>query len=127
MFCVSDKLCKAGSDFDFFVDLKEDITLHKICGWKLEMEIENGIANDPLSDRLKLVLSRDMLNFYLLEKGLGIVCPSDYMYDFSRKMFLMLYSINEFHCLITFTPWDVEKYVYCVCLFPRLWPRKIWN
>ena len=26
------KLCKGGLDFDFFVDLKEDITFHKICG-----------------------------------------------------------------------------------------------
>ena len=26
-----EKLCKAGLDFDFFLDLKEDITLHKIC------------------------------------------------------------------------------------------------
>ena len=42
MFCMSEKLCKAGSDFDFFVDLKEDITLHKICGKKRPMEIADG-------------------------------------------------------------------------------------
>ena len=35
-----------------------------------------------------------MLNFYFLEKDLGIVSPSDFMYDFARKMFLMSYSIN---------------------------------
>ena len=29
---MQDKLCKVGLDFDFFVDLKEDITLHKNCG-----------------------------------------------------------------------------------------------
>ena len=36
----------------------------------------------------------DMLNFDFLEKGLGIVAPPYFVYNFSRKMFLMLYSIN---------------------------------
>ena len=35
-----------------------------------------------------------MLNFDFLEKGLGIVSPPHTAYDFSRKIFLMLYSIN---------------------------------
>ena len=35
-----------------------------------------------------------MLNFNLLEKDLGIVSLPYFVYDFSRKMFLMLYSIN---------------------------------
>ena len=35
-----------------------------------------------------------MLNFDFLEKGLGVVSPPHFMYDFSRKMFFMLYSIN---------------------------------
>ena len=35
-----------------------------------------------------------MLNFEFLDKGLGIVSPSHLLYDFSTKMFLMLYSIN---------------------------------
>ena len=35
-----------------------------------------------------------MLNFDILEKGLGIVCPPHFVYDFSRKMFFMLYFIN---------------------------------
>ena len=38
--------------------------------------------------------SRDMLNFDFLEKGLGIVSPPHFVYDISRKTFLMLYSIN---------------------------------
>ena len=33
-----------------------------------------------------------MLNFDFLEKGLGIVSPPHFVYDFSRKMFLKLYS-----------------------------------
>ena len=38
--------------------------------------------------------SRDMLNFDFLEKGLRIVFTSHFEYDFSRKMFLILYSVN---------------------------------
>ena len=38
--------------------------------------------------------SRDMLKFDFPEKGLGIVFPPHFVYDFSRKIFLMLYSIN---------------------------------
>ena len=31
--------------------------------------------------------------FWFLEKGLGIVSLTHFVYDFSRKMFFMLYSI----------------------------------
>ena len=37
--------------------------------------------------------SRDNLNFDILEKGLGIVSSPHFVYDFSIKMFLMLYFI----------------------------------
>ena len=36
-----------------------------------------------------------MLNFDFLEKGLGVVSSPYFVYDVSRKMFLMLYSINR--------------------------------
>ena len=35
-----------------------------------------------------------MLNFDVLDKGLGIVSSGHFMYNFSTKMFLMLYSTN---------------------------------
>ena len=35
-----------------------------------------------------------MLNFDFLEKKLGIVSPTYFVYDFSRETFHMLYSIN---------------------------------
>ena len=35
-----------------------------------------------------------MLNFDFLEKGLEIVFPPHFVYDFSRKTFLKLYPIN---------------------------------
>ena len=37
---------------------------------------------------------RDVLHFDYLEKSLGIVSPPHFVNDFSRKMFLMLYSIK---------------------------------
>ena len=37
---------------------------------------------------------RDMINFDFLEKGLVIVAPPNFVFDFSRKMILMFYSIN---------------------------------
>ena len=36
-----------------------------------------------------------MLNLDFSEKGLGTVFPPHFVYDFSRKMFLMLYSITD--------------------------------
>ena len=36
-----------------------------------------------------------MLKFDFLDKGLGIVSPAHFVDDFSKKMFLMLYSINS--------------------------------
>ena len=38
--------------------------------------------------------SRDVPNFDFLEKGLGIASPPHFVYDFSRKSSLILYSIN---------------------------------
>ena len=39
--------------------------------------------------------SRDMLDFDFLEKDLGIASPPCFLYDFSRKIFLMLNSITD--------------------------------
>ena len=38
--------------------------------------------------------SRDMLNYNFSEKGLELVSPPHFMYDFWKKMFLVLHSIN---------------------------------
>ena len=38
--------------------------------------------------------SRDLLSFSFLEKSLGIVSPSHFVYDFSTEMFFILYSSN---------------------------------
>ena len=38
--------------------------------------------------------SRDMLNYNFSEKSLGLVSPAHFVYDFSRKLFLVLHSIN---------------------------------
>ena len=38
--------------------------------------------------------STDMLNFNFSEKGLGLISPPHFVYDFSRKMLLKLHPIN---------------------------------
>ena len=42
-----------------------------------------------------------MLNLDFLEKGLGIVSPPHFVYDFSGKMFLMLYSIKRSNFIVS--------------------------
>ena len=52
-----------------------------------------------------------MLNFDFLEKsGLGLVSPPHFVYDFSRKMFLVLCSslANQIS-LSAFNSWDIEQ------------------
>ena len=39
--------------------------------------------------------SRGMPNLDFVEKGLGLASPPYFVYDFSRKIFFMLYSINR--------------------------------
>ena len=72
--------------------------------------------------------SWDMLNFHFSEKGLGLVSPPHFVYDFSRKMFLMLHSIN-WPNFIVWLPLLLEILgnVYYNCLLTRLWRHKIWN
>ena len=49
-----------------------------------------------------------MLNFDFLEKDLEIVSPPHFVYDFSRKIFLKLCSINWPGF---FTSWDIVQYM----------------
>ena len=44
--------------------------------------------------------SRYILNPNFPEKGLGLVSPPHFVYDISRKMFLMLYSINWLNFIV---------------------------
>ena len=74
-----------------------------------------------------LYWSRENLNFNFSEKGLALVFPSHFVYDFSRKMFLKLFSLNwPFHCLIAFTSRNIGQHVYYDCLLIRLWRHEIW-
>ena len=59
-----------------------------------------------------------MLNFAFLEKNLGIVSPPHFLYNFSRKMFLMLCSINWPNIIIWLSlllePQKQPPEVFCV-------------
>ena len=59
--------------------------------------------------------SRDMLNFVFLEKDPGIISPSYFMNDFSRKMFLMLHSINwpNFIAWLSLLPEAMANFLGC--------------
>ena len=62
-----------------------------------------------------------MLNFDFLEKDVGLVSPPHFGYDFSRKMFLILYSIKGPNFIvIAFTSRDIGQYVYYNCLLTKL-------
>ena len=57
-----------------------------------------------------------MLNFDFLEKGLGIGSLPRFVYDFSGKMFLLLYSINQV-AVITWLPLLLEILVnMCIAI-----------
>ena len=53
-----------------------------------------------------------------LKMGLRIGSPPDFVYNSSRKMFLVLYSINWPNFIAS---WDIRQYVYCNCLLSMLW------
>ena len=66
--------------------------------------------------------SRDMLNFNFFKKGLGIVFPQGFMYDCSRKMFLMIYSINWLKFIIWLSLLLEILGNMCIAIvFSRLW------
>ena len=56
-----------------------------------------------------------MVDFDFLEKGLGIVSRPNFVYDFSRKMFLMLYSIN-LPSFIALLPYYFLRYWSNMCI-----------
>ena len=60
-----------------------------------------------------------MLNFSFPEKGLGLVSPPYFVHDFSRKIFLMLFS-NNWPSFIAFISQEIGQYVYYNCLLIRL-------
>ena len=51
-----------------------------------------------------------MLDFVFLDKGLGIVSPVHFVYNFSTHV--IFYWLTKFHCLFAFTSWDIGE--YCV-------------
>ena len=88
------KLCrKSGRETSFrppFVFLKSFV-LEKCklsAGWFHYISIALKVAYNRNN------WSRDMLNFDFLDQSLVVNSPAHFVYNFSTKMFLMLYSIN---------------------------------
>ena len=65
----------------------------------------------PMPVLTRISPAGDILKFDFLEKGLEIASPQDFVYDFSRKMFLMLYSITDYislsDCLYFLRYWAI--------------------
>ena len=40
---------------------------------------------------------------------------------------VIICKLIKFHCLLAFTSWDIEKYMYCTYLLSSLWRHKLWN
>ena len=68
-----------------------------------------------------------MLNFNFSEKGLGLICPPQFVYDFLRKMVshVTFYELTKFCCLTVFNSRDIGQYVYYNCLLTKLGRQKI--
>ena len=55
--------------------------------------------------------SRDMFSFDVLEKGVGLASPPNFVYDFSRKIFLMFILLtDEILGKVCFTVYDVKNF-----------------
>ena len=70
-----------------------------------------------------------MFNFDFSERGLGLVSPPHFVYDFLGKMFHSCYILLTDQtslpdCLYSR---DIGQYVRYNCLLARLWSHKIWN
>ena len=60
----------------------------------------------------------DKFNFNFIEKNLGLVSSAHFVYDFSRKLFLMLfYCFTKFYRLNIITSWDIGEYVIAIVCF----------
>ena len=55
-----------------------------------------------------------MLNFGCLDKGLGIISPEHFVYDFLTKMFLMLYYILTDQILLPGCLYFLRYWAICV-------------
>ena len=58
--------------------------------------------------------------FWLLRKGMGIVYPTHFVYNISRKMLLMLHSINWPNFIVSLKTYgDIGQHMHCNCLFVK--------
>ena len=76
-----------------------------------------------------LTIDPDICPILTFRKGLGIVSPPHFVYDFSARIFFMLYSINwpnllppDYFSFLRY--WLIE---YCNCLLTRFWRYEFWN
>ena len=97
----------------------------------------NFTKNKPLKSltRLELKLCLKPLAFTSYKAFLknkkrpGTSLPVSFSAWFLKKniSLVIFHKLTKFHCLVAFTSWNIEQYVYCNCLLTRLRRHKFWN
>ena len=79
---------------DIFLFFKRVLYEVKGNGLQFSFNVLIALNLEYNQNKIYKTLDRDTLKFDFLEKCLAIVSPRYFVYDFSRKFFFMLYSIN---------------------------------
>ena len=134
-YCPSFQEVKASSRLvsDFFLFLEKSLYEEKASGLKLSFNVlRQPSTSKYIRNKLYKTLdnwSRDTLNFDFLKKCLGQVFPSNFVYDFSRKMFFILHYIN-WPIFLVWLPLLLEMlgntYIVIICL-PGCYVRNLEN
>ena len=66
-------------------------------------------------------------HFQKTKRGLKLVFSLSAWFLKRNISLFLLYWLIKFHCLVAFTSWDIEQYMYCNCLLTRFWGHILWN
>ena len=88
--------------------------------WKI-MQILNLAYSKNKQYKILDYWSRDTLKFDFLEKSIGTVSPPHFEYDFLRKIFLVLYSINWPNFVVWL--YLLVEILGNMCIAPVCYPR----
>ena len=88
-----------------------------MLGWGLSKYIKT---------KLQTTFFYFMQSFFKKIKKVPEVVSLPHSLDYFWREYFFCY-ILKVRFLIFFTSWDTGKYLYCNCLFPKLWRRKFLN
>ena len=114
----------------FFKKSKLTIPLDQY--WKFQIFCFNFLPGWGLSKVIETKLQTICFTSYkafFIKKRFGTSLPTSLSAWVLKKniSIFVFYYLTKFHCLFTFTSWDIGQYGYCNCLLTRLWRQKFWN